>query len=202
MSAFPVTLDGSAIAAVVVGAGRVGLRKAARLLAAGATVQIVSLQRTRELDELQRTAGNLRLVISPYSSERLEGATYVVAATNDAAVNAQVAADARARGLLVNVCDRPELGTCITPAVHRVGDVTVAVSAGGVPMVAARVRDLLATIVDQRFAKATTALRDLRRQLVPRDRERWSAACDSLIAADFCESIEDGSFWKRLARWR
>lgn len=201
MSAFPVTLDGSSISALVVGGGRVGARKAARLLSAGAQVRIVSLERTPELDELERGAHKLSVIVGPYAPRLLDGATYVVAATNDAATNARVAADARSRGLLVNVTDRPELGTCVTPAVHRTGDLTIAVSAGGVPMVAIRIRDLLASIVDQRFAKAAGALRSLREDLVPRDRGRWTSATESLLAPDFCQSVEDGSFWTRLAKW-
>lgn len=201
MSAFPVTLDGSSISALVVGAGRVGSRKAARLLSAGADVRIVSLTRTPEIEELERSAHNLHVIIGPYASELLDRATYVVAATNDAATNARIASDARSRRLLVNVSDRPELGTCVTPAVHRAGDLTIAVSAGGVPTVAVRVRDLLASIVDHRFAKATAALRTLRQDLMRRDRDRWAGATESLIGSDFCRSVEDGSFWTRLAQW-
>jgi siroheme synthase-like protein len=201
VSAFPVTLDGASISAVVVGAGPVGVRKAERLLSAGADVRIVSLASTSHLDELGRRAKGLRVLLGPYTSELLDGATYVVAATNDPAVNARIASDGRARRLLVNVADRPELGTCFTPAVHRAGDLTIAVSAGGVPMVAVRIRDLLASIVDQRFARATSALRSLRQELVRRDRGRWASASTSLIATDFCKSVEDGSFWTRLARW-
>lgn len=194
-------LDGSSISAIVIGGGRVGVRKANRLLSAGADVRIVSLTRTAEIEALARSAERLRVIIDSYAPDLLGGANYVVAATNDPATNARIASDARSRRLLVNVSDRPELGTCVTPAVHRAGEVTVAVSTGGVPMVAIRVRDFLGSIIDQRFAKATAALRSLRHELVPRDRERWAVASESLISTDFCESVEDGSFWMRLAQW-
>ena len=82
----------------------------------------------------------------------------VIAATNDAALNATIARDAAEKGKLVNVVDAPELGSYITPAVHRTGDVVVAVSAGGVPTAAARIRDSIGAPVDQRYADAVREL--------------------------------------------
>ncbi len=111
-------LDGALVSALVVGGGRVGTRKVGALLDAGATVRVVALSFS---PELERLPGELTLVRAPYASEHLGDALLVVAATSDARVNARVAADARASGRLVNVADAPELGNCATPAVHRSG---------------------------------------------------------------------------------
>ena len=203
MSGLPVIIDGRSISALVVGAGPVGVRRAASLLGAGARVHVVSLTRTPTLERLRGFTDSLRLTLGRYSPEMLAGGVnYVVAATHDVVVNRAVAADARARGMLVNVTDNPEIGTCVTPAVHRSGDIIIAVSAGGVPRVATRIRDYVASIVDDRFARASRALLELRRELLQRgDREEWSAAADTLISADFWQSVENESFWARLATW-
>ena len=50
-------------------------------------------------------------------------------------------------------------------AVHRSGDVTIAVSAGGVPGAAARIRDAIAERFDGRYERAVSALRGLRSRL-------------------------------------
>jgi siroheme synthase-like protein len=203
MSGLPVIIDGRSIAALVVGAGPVGVRRAESLLAAGASVHLVSLTRTPSLERLRGVAGSIRLTLGQYATEMLDGSVnYVVAATHDRAVNGAVAADARVRGILVNVTDNPEIGTCVVPAVHRSGDIIIAVSAGGVPRVATRIRDYVASIVDDRFARAARALLELRRELLHRgDRAEWSAAADELVPADFCQSVQDGAFWTRLAAW-
>ena len=78
----------------------------------------------------------------------------VVAATNVRAVNARVAADALACGRLINVADRPEDGNCVTVAAHHAGALVIAVSAGGVPPVASRIRDAVAERFDARYAEA------------------------------------------------
>jgi siroheme synthase-like protein len=127
----------------------------------------------------------------------------VIAATDDPAVNATVADDARAAGRLVNVVDRPELGDFITPAVHRCGDLVVAVTAGGVPNAAARIRDSIGRTIDGRYAAAVRDLAALRRTLIAAGkRERWNEAAAALVGEDFCERVESGAFAAGIAAWR
>jgi siroheme synthase (precorrin-2 oxidase/ferrochelatase) len=118
-------------------------------------------------------------------------------------VNATIASDARAAGALVNVVDRPELGDFITPALHRCGEIVVAVSAGGVPNAAARIRDAVGRVVDGRYATAVHELAALRRALIASgDRERWAEAAAALVGEDFCERVESGDFGAGIAEWR
>jgi precorrin-2 dehydrogenase/sirohydrochlorin ferrochelatase len=83
-----------------------------------------------------------------YSSELLAGSQLVVTATDDPAVNAQVAADAKAARIWVNSADDPDNCTFILPAVARAGRTTVAVSTGGAsPALAQHLRDVVAADV-------------------------------------------------------
>jgi siroheme synthase-like protein len=158
------------------------------------------------IDELVARATNdehLLVERAPYDEEAIGDATLVVAATDDRAVNSRVAADARRRGLLTVVVDDPALGSCIMPAVHRSGELVVAVTTGGVPGASVRVRDALARRLDGRYAAAIRELARLRQRLLhERDRAEWRAAANALIADDFCESVETGAFNDRLAPWR
>src|SRR6185312_14291209 len=116
--------------------------------------------------------------------------TVVVAATDRADVNARVVDAARAFGMLVNVADDPGAGTFVTLATHRAGDLVVAVTAGGVPSVAARVRDAIASRFDTRYAAAVSALARLRRRLLDAgSRDEWRQASASLIGDAFCETV-------------
>src|SRR5262249_44106272 len=117
--------------------------------------------------------------------------------------NALIAAQARALGRLVNVASAPDQGNCITPAVHRSGDITVAVTTGRVPMAAARIRDRVGRLLNEPYAVAVRELTRLRSDLLQRgDRERWSTASSTLVGDDFCEHVESGRFAARLAEWR
>ncbi len=131
-------------------------------------------------------------VVAEYLPEHLDGAGLVFAATNSPAVNDAVVRDAQARGLLVNRADGSETspGDFASPAVHRDRAVTVAVSAGGSPMLAARIRDQIAGRIDAELLTLADALRQLRPAMLndatltePQRRERFRRlASDEAIA--------------------
>ena len=205
MSAFPVTFEGASISAVVVGGGAVALRRAQSLVEAGARVHVVAPAIDARIDDLVRATGRLRLTHAEYEAAHLEGVNFVVAATDMSDVNATVAADARARGIPVNVADAPDLGTCTIPAVHRAGgsDLVVAISAGGVPSAATRIRDEIAHMVDERHGRAVAQLLELRRSLLDRgERTRWREAAEQLVGPDFLADVGSGRFAERLGEWR
>lgn len=203
MSALPIVLEGSAVSALVVGGGRVAARKVRALVGAGARVHVVAPTIVDDIEALATTNTALRITRSRYEVEHLGDATLVIAATNDPAVNAAVAADARAARRLVNTVDRPELGDFISPAVHRCGDLVIAVTAGGVPNASARIRDSIGRKIDGRYAAAVRDLAALRRQLISAgNRDRWSEAAAALVGDDFCERVESGEFAAGIAEWR
>lgn len=203
MSAFPVMLDGGSISALVVGGGSVALRRTQSLAAAGARVHVLAPSIDSRIDDMERANPRLRLTRAEYDISHLADVNFVVAATDRADVNGTVAADARAKGILVNVADAPDLGTCTIPALHRVGEVIVAVSTGGVPSAAMRIRDEMARIVDERHGRAVSELIELRRSLLDRgERGRWRDASAELVGSDFLADVGSGRFSERLAEWR
>jgi precorrin-2 dehydrogenase/sirohydrochlorin ferrochelatase len=152
--------------AVVVGGGPVALRKVRTLLTAGATVRLVATQIVPELTTL---AEERRLLIrhAAYSSSDLDQAFLVIAATNVAALNQQIAADASVRGILVAVTDNPASGTCSFPALLRRGNLEIAVSTGGrCPVMAAVVRDVIATLVGDDYGRILELLSQEREKLL------------------------------------
>jgi siroheme synthase-like protein len=201
VSDFPIALHGERITAVVIGGGSVGTRKALALVEAGARVEVVSPIASPELEE---AAGmrKVELIRDSYRAAQLDRATLVIAATDSRETNAQIAVDARARGKLVNITDYPDEGNFHTMALHRSGEVTIAVTAGGVPGAAARIRDAIAQRFDGRYERAVSALRGLRSRLIASDDGRWRAAAPELIGDDFCTSVEDGSFDQKMDSWR
>ena len=201
MSDFPIALHGERLTAVVIGGGSVGTRKALSLVEAGARVRVVSPDVTPALAEAER-ARRLSIVRESYRAGQLDEATLVIAATDSREVNAQIAVDAHKQGKLVNITDFPDEGNFHTMALHRSGDVTIAVSAGGVPGAAARIRDAIAERFDARYGRAVSALRGLRSRLIAGGDERWRDAAPKLIADDFCSSVEDGSFTEKVDTWR
>jgi siroheme synthase-like protein len=146
--------------AVVVGAGAVGLRNARALAAAGAEVTVVT--RDPPAGELPPAAAAAR----EYDEELLTGAMLVFACTDDAALNARVAADARRAGALVNVADAPAECDFYLPAVATAGEVVVAVGTGGAsPALCGALRDRLARALPARVGEFAAALASARAAL-------------------------------------
>jgi cobalt-precorrin 5A hydrolase/precorrin-3B C17-methyltransferase len=146
---YPLTLTHMATRqAVVVGGGPVGQRKVTGLLAAGARVRLISPEATGPL-RAWAEAGLIEWLRRPYQPGDVAGAQLVYAATNQRAVNRRIAAEAKAEGHLCNVADRPDEGDFHLPAVHRRPGLVVAVSSGGAsPGRARRMRDTIATWLD------------------------------------------------------
>jgi precorrin-2 dehydrogenase/sirohydrochlorin ferrochelatase len=199
----PLVLDGRSVSALVVGGGTVAERRVRGLLAGGARVRVVALTVRPSLAALAAEGQRLTIVEGPYDTRVIDDAMLVVAATDDSVLNRRIALDAREQRRLVTVADAPEEGNCITPAVHRAGSLLVAVSAGGVPAAAARVRDAIAARFDERYGAAMNELRALRQRLLATgDRSRWQHASDALIGEEFCDSVERGSLSDRMSAWR
>jgi len=158
---YPIMLNLQARPVLVVGGGRVGLRKALALAAAGAKVTLVA-GKTGPKDN--RGDPNITTLAEDYDSRHVQGAVLVLACTDDHHVNRRVADNARRAGALVNVADCPELCDFFLPAAARDGDVVLAVGTGGAaPSLAVRLRDELAAALpggSGEFAAVLARLRD------------------------------------------
>ncbi|KNH22034.1 siroheme synthase CysG [Arthrobacter sp. ZBG10] len=132
---------------LVVGGGPVAARRAKGLLDAGARVTVVAPAACAALQELA-DAGLLAWVPRPYLSADVDGAWFVQTATGNAAVDAQVSADAEAQRIWCVNASNHETSAAWTPAVAEVDDVKIAVNAGGDPRRAMAVRDAVATALE------------------------------------------------------
>jgi precorrin-2 dehydrogenase/sirohydrochlorin ferrochelatase len=115
---------------VFVGGGLVAFRKVGSLLSAAALVRVVAPALVPDLEQLARR-GEIETVRRGYCHGDLVGAALVLAATDLADVNRLVAAEAKERGIPVNVANPPEEGDCALPATVTIGDLHLTVSTGG-----------------------------------------------------------------------
>jgi len=139
-SLFSIELDLEGRNVLVVGGGRIALRKVKTLLPTGARITVVAPQFDPEFVEILnptpnselRTPNSLVLEQRPYNSDDLRCIFMVFICTDQPAVNAQVSNDARARRILVNnACDYLD-GDFIVPARMDFGEnIAVTVSTQG-----------------------------------------------------------------------
>jgi uroporphyrin-III C-methyltransferase / precorrin-2 dehydrogenase / sirohydrochlorin ferrochelatase len=141
---YPVGLRLEGRRVVVVGGGRVAQRRIPSLLAAGARVEVVSPVTTPAVEGHAR-AGELVWHARDYRRGDIDGAWYVVAATDRRDVNEQISAEAEARRIFCVRSDDAEAATAWTPATGRHGPLTVSVLGSRDPKRSAAVRDEILT---------------------------------------------------------
>lgn len=151
---------------VVVGGGRIALRKTQGLMQAGASITIISPQ---VVPELRTLAESKSIVWLPrkYKEGDLEEAFLVIAATNDLDVNHEIWREATKKECLINVVDDPKHSNFILPAVVKRGEIQVSISTGGSsPALARRLREDLEKVITPEYQILAEILAELRPELI------------------------------------
>jgi uroporphyrin-III C-methyltransferase/precorrin-2 dehydrogenase/sirohydrochlorin ferrochelatase len=182
MQHLPLFADVAQRAVLVVGGGVVAERRVALLLEAKAAVTVLAPRLTERLAELL-AAGAFTHVAKTYADEPLDAYWLVVAATDDRAVNAAVAAAATAAKRFCNVVDDPSSSTFIMPAIVDRSPVTIAIGSSGLSPVLARwIKGVIETLLPARLG----ALAELAGRWRDRARER------------IADPTERRHFWERV----
>ncbi|MFJ6213634.1 uroporphyrinogen-III C-methyltransferase [Streptomyces sp. NPDC092296] len=126
---YPVGLRLAGRRVVVVGGGQVAQRRLPALIAAGADIQLISPATTPAVQAMA-DAGEITWHARGYTPGDLDGAWYALVASDDAAVNAAVSAEADQRRVFCARSDDAAAASAWTPATGRDGAVTVAVLSG------------------------------------------------------------------------
>ena len=195
MDYLPLQIDLRGEDCLVVGGGALALRKIELLLKAGAAVSVVAKACCDAVRGLAQS-GSVLLTERAYRSTDSDGRRLVIAATDDAAINAQIYADCQARAIWVNTVDAPELCSAIFPAIVDRGSVLVSVSTGGrSPTLARIVRGwiearlpprlgALADFAAERRERVAAAVPDLGRRRAFWERILNGPAAERVLAAD------------------
>jgi len=185
MDYLPVFLALNERPCLVVGGGDVAARKIALLLRARATITVVARQAGEEVAALA-AAGRLSLHERAFAPADVTGRAFVIAATDDSAVNAAVARAAHAQGILVNVVDQPADSTAIMPSIVDRSPVVIAIGTGGkAPVLARMLRARLESLIPPAYGELASLLGGLR--------ERVKATLpDATARRRFWEDVLDG----------
>jgi siroheme synthase-like protein len=181
---YPVNLVVTGRKCLVVGGGRVALRKVASLVECGALVTVVAPVVIPAIEALGVT-----IVRRPYRRDEVDGYWLAITATDDPAVNQAVFDDGVAHRVWVNSADDPERCSFTLPAVVRHDPVLVTASTGGTaPALAAWLRRRLEAEIGPELAEVA------RRVSAERDRVHaaggstegidWDAVIEAYLAAE------------------
>ncbi len=138
---FPVMLRLEGQPCVVIGGGKVALRRIKSLLECKAQVTVIAPEAETEILQLAAT-GQLEWLKRPYQWGDLEGAFMAILASSSPKAHDKAMDEAQMGGVLVNRTDAPHHGDIEVPAHRRRGLLTVAIHTGGASASAAKtIRD-------------------------------------------------------------
>ncbi|HXH02574.1 MAG TPA: siroheme synthase CysG [Candidatus Competibacteraceae bacterium] len=204
MDALPLFMNLDNRPCLVVGGGGVAARKVALLLEAGGRVTVVAPELHGELAALVEQ-GRVAHIARRFQAEDLQDAELVIAATDERAVNAQVAELARAQRLPVNVVDSPELSSVTLPAIVDRSPVLIAVGTGGAsPVLARLLRGKLEALIPAAYgllARLAGEFREQVKSVLPQQARRrfWERVFQGEVA-DLALSGREGAARAALAR--
>jgi uroporphyrin-III C-methyltransferase / precorrin-2 dehydrogenase / sirohydrochlorin ferrochelatase len=130
---------------VIVGGGSVAQRRIPLFLANGADIHVITRAATPAVEALE----GITLVLRDFRDGDLDGAWYVIAATDDPAVNEAVVAEADRRQIFCVRADVARDGSAVTPATFEYEGLNVGVLAGGEHRRSAAIRSAIHEALQQ-----------------------------------------------------
>lgn len=177
MGYFPFFTDISGKKGVIAGGGRVAARKVEKLAAFGPRLTVIAPRIEacmREQEKLfqEDAAASLCFCEREFETEDLEGADFVIAATDDEPLNGRISEYCMAKHIPVNVVDDREKCSFFFPALVREGNLTVGISTDGKsPIAASWVRKEISRILPDRIGNVIDLMGQVRPCVMKLDAE-------------------------------
>jgi precorrin-2 dehydrogenase / sirohydrochlorin ferrochelatase len=178
----------------VLGGGQVAFRKVNLLLKSGAQVEVISPIFGSGLTRLIAEK-KIKAKTRAYQNGDLKKAFLVFAATDDPAVNLEVAREARKRGISVNMADDASGSDFIVPSIVSRRNVTIAISTSGKsPALARKIRTSLEEEFGEEYDLLAAMVEEIRQELKQRkiqvSSENWQNALDLDLLTTFLKKGE------------
>lgn len=187
MGYFPFFVDLTGKEGLIVGGGAVALRKAEKLLPYGPHLTACA---PRFCPGWERVP-EVTLLRQGFDALLLEGTDFVLAATDDRALNREISLLCQAQGIPVNAADDKDFCTFLFPALVHQGPVSIGISTGGAsPSGAVYLKREIAALLPPRFGEMMEALAALRpaiQERIPDHKTR-----EALFTRLFQESLDRG----------
>lgn len=162
MAYFPLFVSLDSLPCLVIGGGKVALRKVKTLQEYGARITVVAPEIHPEIEEM----AGLTFIRRRFEERDLKGIRLVFAASSDEACNAEAARLCREKKILINVADVAEECDFFYPALVKRGDVVVGISTGGKsPAIASTVRKIIERVLPENLGAFTEKVGRVRKEI-------------------------------------
>ena len=166
MDVLPIALKLRGQRCLLVGGGQIARRKARLLLSAGAVLDVLSPEILPDLQQDVQASGGLYRSESYPCALDLRQYRLVIAATDNAIVNAQVFDDCEALNVLANSVDDPPHCRFIVPAIIDRSPLLVSITSNGnAPVLARQLRTKIESLVPAQYGELAKFSGDWRPQV-------------------------------------
>ena len=207
---FPVFLKLKQLRVLIVGGGYVGLEKLRALLSnsPAASITVVATTISDDIKMLARQYYTITLEEKPYDESDFDNIDIAIAAINDQFVSSEVASDAKKRGVLVNVADKPELCDFYLGSIVQKGSLKIAISTNGKsPTVAKRLKEVIGEMIPDEMENVLTNVQTIRKGINGSFNEKvrklneLTKVLVSKAAVEQYPKTEDQKKWPKIVMW-
>jgi hypothetical protein len=143
---FPVFLKLEELSVLIVGGGNVGLEKLTAVISNSPVTRIslVAIAIKDEIKELAQSHKNISISERAFEANDLNGVDIVIIAVNDPEASMRIRNEAKQKGKLVNVADKPEMCDFYLSSIVKKGNLKIAISTNGKsPTIAKRIKEVI-----------------------------------------------------------
>jgi siroheme synthase-like protein len=165
---FPVFLKLEQLRVLLIGAGNVGLEKLQAIInnAPQTKIRVVAKEVTDSFAVLASQYKTVEIIIDEYKPAYLNECDIVIAAVNDIATSKQIRDDAKQKGKLINVADKPELCDFYLGSIVTKGNLKLAISTNGKsPTVAKRLKEVFNELLPEELDEVLNNIHQIRNNL-------------------------------------
>ncbi len=162
MRYMPLFFDVTGREILIIGGGRVALRRARQFSEAGARLTVIAPEILSEFSSLPATTLLCRgAVIDDLQTKFI----FVIIASSNVAVNAAIAAACREKNMLFSRCDSFTDGNFICGSMVAKGDITCSAVSGGVPAISKYLQNRIEALIRPELVELASVLTEIRPQV-------------------------------------
>ena len=165
---FPVFFKLEQLHVLLIGGGNVALEKLQAIVnnAPKTNVTVVAREVFGSFKEEANKHATVNIIIAEYESHYLDDCDLVIAAVNDIPTSERIRNDAKQKGKLINVADKPELCDFYLGSIVTKGNLKLAISTNGKsPTVAKRLREVFNELLPDELEEVLNNLQQIRNKL-------------------------------------
>src|SRR5258708_2008536 len=210
---FPVFVKLETLRLRIIGGGNVALEKLNAVLqnSPATSIRIVATAILPAIKERAAAHPNIELVERPYHDEDLDGADIAIAAVNDWDLSGRIRQDAKEKGILINVADKPDLCDFYLGSIVKKGNLKIAISTNGKsPTIAKGVKEEIGGMIPDEMEEVLDNMQTIRHSLNGDFSEKVRQLNDLTKVLVAKQAIADPSMlhkpgdkkWQQIVKWR